>query len=138
MENALDWIERCASLKGEPFARRIGRHHGKRHCHLSLECLRGTVLLTDLLVPQGHLRPTDSKSSLGLPPERRTSSERRIRLDSGNCLAFAERSDCVDICLCQNGLRNEMRDGRRRLGEAGGCLGSGSFCCRVGHGLSEG
>ena len=42
-----------ASVKGEPLARRIGRHHGKRHCHVSLECLRGTAPLTDLLVLQG-------------------------------------------------------------------------------------
>ena len=39
-----------------------------------------------------------------------------MRLDSGNRLAFAERTDCVDICLCQNRLRNEVRDGRRRDG----------------------
>jgi hypothetical protein len=48
-----------------------------------------------------------------------------MRLDSGNRLAFAERTDCVDICLCQNRLRNEMRAVRRRLKGAGGCLGSG-------------
>ena len=69
--------------------------------------------------------------------QRRTSSERRMRLDSGNRLTFAERTDYIDMCLCQNRLRNEVRDGRRRLGRAGGCLGSGSSCCRVGRGLPE-
>ena len=68
MENALDWIERCASLKAGLEAQRIGRHHGKRRYHLSLACLRNTVPLTDLLVPQGHLRLTDSSSSLGSTP----------------------------------------------------------------------
>ena len=50
-----------ASVKGEPLARRIGRHHGKRHCHVSLECLKLTVPLTDLLVLQGHLCPIGSR-----------------------------------------------------------------------------
>ena len=50
------------------------------------KCLRGYVLQTDLLVPQDHLRLTDSRGSLGSPPERRTTSERRMRLDSGNRL----------------------------------------------------
>ena len=61
-----------------------------------------------------------------------------MRLDSGNRLAFAEcTTDCIDICLCHL-LRNEMRDVRRRLGRAGGCLGSGSSCCRVGRVGAEG
>ena len=29
---------RRASVKGGLGARRIGQHHGKRHCHVSLEC----------------------------------------------------------------------------------------------------
>ena len=115
-----------ASVKGGLGARRIRRHHGERNCHVSLECLRGTAPLTDLLVPQGHLCPIGSSSSLGSPPESRTPAERRMRLDSGNRLAFAERTDCVDICLCQNRLRNEMRAVRRRLRGTGGCLGSWS------------
>ena len=100
-------------MKGGVGARRIRRHHGERRCHVSLECHRGTVLLTDLLVPQGHLRLTDSRSSLGLPPrEKDIISERRMRLDSGNRLAFVEcTTDCIDICLCHL-LRNEMRDVR--------------------------
>ena len=57
-----------ASVKGGLGARRIRRHHGERRCHVSLQCLKGTVLLTDLLVPQGHLHLTDNRSSLGLPP----------------------------------------------------------------------
>jgi hypothetical protein len=39
-----------------------------------------------------------------------------MRLDSGNRLAFAERTECIDICLCQDRLRNEMHDVRRRPG----------------------
>ena len=34
-----------------------------------------------------------------------------MRIHSGNLLAFAECTDCIDICLCQNGLRNGMRSG---------------------------
>ena len=49
-------------------ARHIRRHHGERNCHVSLEWLRGTAPLTDLLVPQGHLCPIGSSSSLGSPP----------------------------------------------------------------------
>ena len=57
-----------ASVKGGLGARRIGRHHGERNCHVSLECLRSTAPLTDLLVLQGHLCPTGNSSSLGSPP----------------------------------------------------------------------
>ena len=59
---------RRASVKGGLGARRIRRHHGERRCHVSLECLRSTAPLTDLLVLQGHLCPTGSSSSLGSPP----------------------------------------------------------------------
>jgi hypothetical protein len=38
-----------------------------------------------------------------------------MRLDSGNRLAFAECTERIDICLCQDRLRNEMHDVRRRL-----------------------
>ena len=119
---------RRASVEGELGERRIRRHHGERNFHVSLECLRGTAPLIDLLVPQGHLCPIGSSSSLGSPPQRvgHQLSSRRMRLDSGNRLGFAERTDCVDICLCQNRLRNEMRAVRRRLRGAGGCLGSWS------------
>ena len=68
---------RRASVEGELGARRIGQHHGKRHCHVSLECLRGTVPLIDLIVLQGHLCPIGSSSSLGSPP--RECREGRIR-----------------------------------------------------------
>ena len=122
---------RRASVKGGLGARRIGQHHGKRHCHVSLECLRGTVPLIDVVVLQGHLYPIGSsrRQLTGIAPEREvlTSSERRMRLDSGNRLAFAERTDYIDTCLCQNRLSNEVHDGRRRLGRADGCLGSGSW-----------
>ena len=41
---------RRASVKGGLGARRIREHHGNRHCHVSLECLKGTVPLIDLIV----------------------------------------------------------------------------------------
>ena len=59
---------RRASVKGGLGARRIRRHYGERHCHVSLECPNGIVSLTDLLIPQGHLRLTDTRGSLGSPP----------------------------------------------------------------------
>ena len=59
---------RRASVKGGLGARRIRRHHSERHYRISLECLKLTVPLTDLLVLQGHLCPIGSSSSLGSPP----------------------------------------------------------------------
>ena len=77
-------------MEGGLGARSIRRHHGARRCHVSLECLRGTVLLTDLLVPQGHLHLTNSRSSLGLLPtaERRTVVP--LKLDAISFLLLCE------------------------------------------------
>ena len=61
-----------------------------------------------------------------------------MRLDSGNRLAFAQRTGCINICLCRNRLRSEMCGILRGLVRAGGRLGLWVACCRVGRGLSEG
>ena len=60
-----------------------------------------------------------------------------MRLGSCTRLAFAECTDCIDICLCQNMLRNEMREVLRWLVRAGGQIGLRVACCRTGRGLTE-